>query len=140
MIPKFRVWCTSRERMLNVASLFWKANKEENECLFANWWYTTKNSIVSSGDEVDGENFILMQSTGVYDENGVEIFEGDICCDEGEFGYDWWTYGFVKWDNEELRWVVDWVAEAIVEPLGGYSYRFGYGNIYENPELVEVEK
>lgn len=82
----------------------------------------------------------LMQSTGLYDKNGAEVFEGDICCDEGSFGYDWWTYGFVKWDKDELRWEVEWPAEAITEPLGGYSYNFGYGNIYENPCLMEGNK
>ena len=93
-------------------------------------------------DEVPASNFILMQSTGLKDKNGKEIYEGDIVkykagCNTftEEVAYDKNFGGFGVRDANadiiftfwELTEDIDLISLEVV------------GNIYENPELLEGE-
>ena len=91
------------------------------------------------GESVYGLNQVtLMQSTGLKDKNGKEIFEGDVLRDsesivivkfaDGAFSVDyrnmggeWRSYGSL------FRYLKDYEGEII-------------GDIYQNPELVEENK
>ena len=90
-------------------------------------------------DEVPASDFILMQSTGLKDKNGSEIFEGDIVKYEAgcntvteEVAYDKNFAGFGVRDADidivftflQLADVVDLISLEVI------------GNIYQNPELL----
>ena len=90
------------------------------------------------------ENVILMQFTGLQDENGVDIYEGDII----NLSYEYFDghfrdneiVGKVYFEDSSFRmsykkydeireWRIDEPEILSIEVIG---------NIYENPELLEV--
>ena len=121
MIPKFRAWLKKEQKM-------------DNEIDHISW---LEDELYCIGDGITymilAENLVLMQSTGLKDKNGKEIFEGDIVSiDTDEF-----DLLFVKYESG-IYWLMD--DEECVEHLSDYyKYVSIVGNIYENPELLEVE-
>lgn len=118
-----------------------KLSKEVNmrEIKFRSW-YPLENRMMSHDEMSDmldlsyGEMFgeaemkaiPTMQFTGLKDKNGVEIYEGDIVCNEG-------FKEKVYWD-QFYGWVVS--DEAMLGEVNFASIKV-IGNIYENPELLE---
>ena len=92
-----------------------------------------------------------MQSTGLKDKNGVEIFEGDIVHRKVHlvlFGSDlnkWideyacveWKYGGWHVGEDLLDFILDEGVDR--HTLCRQTAIEIAGNIYENPELLEVE-
>lgn len=121
MIPKFRAWDKHSQKMFaNDELLIWNNNVYANDSK-----KLTCNNL--KGWSIDDE--YLMQSTGLRDKNGKEIFEGDIVKSSGLLGTiesfkAMWICSFVKYNNYQK---VGFFAQEIEV----------VGNIYENPELLE---
>lgn len=85
---------------------------------------------------VEFDEITLMQSTGLFDRNGKEIFEGDILDYRGRKALVRWhgsyasfIYRFVdELQNRNTEWKPLYLAYMKCEIIG---------NIYENPELLE---
>ena len=130
MIPKYRAWDKELQTMLDVSLIDFKKGVLVGE----HWEFGETNFM--SFDEI-----VIMQTTGLLDKNGKEIFEGDILelKDCGE------TIGNVKvcWDNLLGLFQLDAIIVDEKEPMykvvddEDCSY-IVVGNIYENPELLEV--
>ena len=75
---------------------------------------------------------ILMQSTGLTDKNGVEIFEGDLIGNHPEFVDG--AVMIVNWCDKSGQWYMGfgWDFSRNNPRLGEVI-----GNIHENPELLE---
>ena len=82
----------------------------------------------------------VCQFTGLHDKNGRKIFEGDIV--EGNSEYFTYThpYGKVVYDGGQYLISFDDMLEDI-ECLGAWANAVEIiGNIYDNPELLEVKQ
>lgn len=82
----------------------------------------------------------LMQSIGLVDENGEEIFEGDILTDEGSFENDGWDYATIEFDETDYTYYLDWKNEEICQSITECKNYSVAGNIYENKDLLDDEK
>ena len=100
--------------------------------------YTVEGDDNVYGDTISFENCVLMQSTGLFDKNGKEIFESDIVewehKDTGQL-----VRGIIKYDTELGFWGM---IDARFNDLTAVGYLANQrvtvlGNIYKNPELVE---
>lgn len=134
MIPKFRAWDTTNKEMFKDTF----AITESGQVVVVE-----QESVASSPDYVFVDHLVIMQSTGLVDKNGKEIFEGDVLelKDCGE------TIGNVKvyWDDSLALFQLDAIIVDEKAPIykvvddENYSY-IVVGNIYENPELLEDKK
>lgn len=106
-----------------------------NEVVEANEQYIT----IGSWCPVDPKT--IEQSTGLKDKNGKEIFEGDILAietDEGILNLN------IFWDSKHALFMFESKKynekDLLAELVEDNTYPFEIvGNIYENPELLEVE-
>ena len=130
MIPKFRAWHNELGRMMSISDMWFNVDSLGeiglNDAVMNDY-------ITVSPDEIE-----LMQSTGLKDKNGKEIFEGDIVDYKGR-------EAVVKWHGSYASFIyrfVDGLKERVSEwdPLFLACYHFEViGNIYENPEFLEVK-
>lgn len=132
MIPRFRAWDKKFKEMVQVDALVF-----EEQIIKV----TYKNGNVAKEDL---KNYVLMQSTGLTDKNGKEIFEGDIIAidvEDIEMPINAKVFqnskiGILMFHDFEENEDV-----PMVELLEDDSVAFAtIGNIYENPELLEVEQ
>ena len=130
MIPKYRAWYVLAEEMINEILMISFVRKE----IIGKFSDGSTSVPLKFEDERNGEDVILMQSTGLVDKNGKEIFEGDILGTKDgllngviEYRSDlgMWTNSLIRYNNFERLCNVATSREII-------------GNVYENRELLEV--
>lgn len=125
-IPKFRAWTEEGKVM------YYDVYPFKDDTLLLSY-----DEI--SFDEVPASDFILMQSTGLIDKSGEEIFEGDVLLTyDGELAK-------VFWNDDLAGWFVDFLYEIaelseVADIQSNRSICAIVGNIYENPELMEEEE
>lgn len=82
---------------------------------------------------------IVMQSTGLLDMYDEEVFEGDVLKTyDGELAKVVWNKELACWEAEFLSEIVDLSVVADVKSIRSDCEIVG--NIYENPELLEVKE
>lgn len=132
MILKFRAWMKSLKWMCDVTNISFDS-KFVDICQQGDTERYTEMS-------VEFDEITLMQSTGLFDKNGKEIFEGDIvqfedCYEVSDFLYI--NTGIIEWCQGGFH-VTNRDSVLMEDLLDGDSLDVTIiGNIYENPELLE---
>lgn len=130
---KFRVWDKEERAMLDVHGINFDAH---------GIW---TNELID--DESDG-NFIflddveLMQSTGLIDKNGVEIYEGDIVALKYPYDKRIKTKGIIVWDSYKPCFgisMIETTERYELYRMTARNYLTVIGNVHQNSELLEDE-
>lgn len=125
MRPRFRAWDSAKKEMFKDTF----AITESGQVVVVE-----QESIVCPPDYVFVDYLVIMQSTGLFDKNNKEIFEGDILGTKGgllngivEYRTDlgMWTNSLLRYNNFERLCSIASDREII-------------GNIYENKELLDA--
>lgn len=134
MIPKFRAWHNELGRMMSISDMWFNVDSLGeiglNDAVMNDY-------ITVSPDEIE-----LMQSTGLKDKNGKEIFEGDIITNGMDIvdvrNHE--TLGFYTLVNgREVFFGHGTSIEEFEEDIEGFSEIAEIiGNIYENKELLDA--
>ena len=130
MILKFRAWHNELGRMMSIKNMWFQDSRiEELELNDA----VMNGHITAYPDEIE-----LMQSTGLKDKNGKEIFEGDVVDYKGR-------KAIIKWHGSYASFIYRFLDELQERVSEWHPLYLAYlkceviGNIYENPELLEIK-
>ena len=132
---RFRAWLKKEQKM-------------DNEIDHISW---LEDELYCIGDGITymvlAEDLVLMQSTGLKDKNGKEIFEGDILkfndewneyCHEGYVGEACFEFGKTKYPDSSLFILMEDEHLNFKDFIKSEDFEFEInGNVYENPELLE---
>lgn len=127
MIPRYRAWDKDFKTMYEADDIVYIDFEEKQICV--------KTLFFERASRYDFNDIVLMQSTGLADKNGKEIFEGDVV-KMAKNVYSEPTYyevvrhrgGAYRLESKQYGCEL-WLRHTDCEIAG---------NIYENPELVEV--
>ena len=143
MVPKFRAWLKYDKEMKNVLAFDTRGHSFlgiEGPHVTVDGW--------CDNFEV-GKQAVLMQSTGLKDKNGVEIFEGDLVnkfSNINKFTDDFAedlepTYAItsIVRDGACFKTTFKGLPSLVLDQNGGSMAKHMevIGNVHENPELLE---
>ena len=131
----YRAWDKARKEYLSAGNIFIAINAGSRPSRSEQYLDILRDP------DMYKSRFVIQQCTGIKDQNGKLIFEGDIVSVYhktkgivrfGKYGEREMNYGFyIKWDKSEPYWRSDlcyWIKKIEV-----------IGTVFDNPELLEVE-
>ena len=138
MIPKYRAWDRLRKEM-NYKVMVGNCDLSDRNWTCPIIWIEERKKWLHFDDDYE----CIMQSTGLFDEKGVEIFEGNVvqfedCSEASDFLYI--NTGIIEWCQGGFH--VTNRDSVLMEDLldGEFLDVIIIGNVYENPELLEEKE
>lgn len=132
MTPKFRAWAGG-----SLCRMY-----QPDEVMVGNGDIWIVNEDSAAGDWIVNNDLELMQSTGLFDKNGKEIFEGDIVQFEDCYTETYFSYinkGIIEWSQGSFT-VTNRDFIEMEDLLDGEILDVTIiGNIYENQDILEAD-
>lgn len=81
------------------------------------------------------ESYVVMQYTGMKDDEGKEMYEGDVVemDDDGDL-----ITGPIEFETDSW-WIGGQIEDSLASKLEDYGLKV-IGNIHQNPELINIAK
>lgn len=138
MVPKFRAWDSANKEMFKDTFSITESGQVV---------VVEQEDVMCPPDYIFVDHLVIMQSTGLKDKNGKEIFDGDIVRTTRFLGRADEIGGFYEYEKDyvgvvkvlEGSWVID-TGIVAVRLWSEIDESEVLGNIYENPELLEAIK
>jgi len=146
---KFRAWIKKEKKMYEVKTMDWFVNsgctkkKPSNLCLIRDRLDEDGKYVEEiEKNDILSDNVKLMQFIGLKDKNGKEIYEGDILNwnNECTILIEWYESRSVGFGYEVLTQKDKRIVSFDIRFYRSEENAEVIGNIYENPELIEVNK
>ena len=142
MIPKFRAFDKKYKKIMKVNEINFEKSSVWIESDSGD--HENRHTLTRGFDEV-----ILMQSTGLFDKHGVEIFQGDVVQQVHAYAYDYATleietdflepFEVKKGNYVQGKWIaekVDGENYSVVRYVFGKDVKI-IGNVHQHHELLE---
>ena len=133
MIPRYRAWDKIHKTMYEVDDIMSIDFGKSEICV--------KTLLFEQTSRYGFDDIVLMQSTGLTDKNGKEIFEGDIVkVTDGDerTNFPDGGIGTICGLDKIFMWYIDGQVHNGLFDISQEYYIEVIGNIYENQELLEV--
>ncbi|MEK4085639.1 YopX family protein [Psychrobacillus sp. FSL K6-1415] len=120
----------------------WETGEEIMHPNVTNGVYQDPDEIIDFDFVLGLERFKVMQYTGLKDKDGTEIFEGDIVSTDLSRPFlivEFRNGAFMYQCHHNGQDYYDFMEPSYEEIKEFTKYHKVIGNIYENPELLEVE-
>jgi uncharacterized phage protein (TIGR01671 family) len=136
---RFRAWL-KREKIMTIPEYITLFSNGDYVLNWTNVDFENRRKYSAYYSHVKPSTFELMQFTGLKDQNGVDIYEGDVVeFESGAYAQGTWEFqdrGVVKYldgkwwlkTNKELLDFADYCSNVEPEVVG---------NVFENPELLK---
>lgn len=131
---KFKAWVKTEKRMIETDNLL-DIDYENGVVMTQQVYFENGLPVARDLDNFVFEEIELMQSTGLFDKKGVEIFEGDILADLSESG-DELVYLYVIYKDGKFMAVENEEHGYTADLIDCTTYHSVVGNIYENAKLL----
>lgn len=141
---KFRVWDLEDKNMVHInKSKVISEKRGDGPCSGLKWRTIKLRKYQALADffmmiDASPRNYKIMQSTGLLDKNGEEIYEGDVVGWDFDktlkttIEFRWGCFGYKSFSSRQIKNSDDFIK---IDENKAKSMKIE-GNIFENPELL----